>query len=493
MILSRIVRRFLPVFFVFLALLGPVHYFDQVRSANLASVSATLSNPRLSYYALLNSSNAVGASLVSIQSAAGAAPSTSTANLFEGESVLIGANNYTVASVSAETNFTTTTGLASGDADNNDVVIVNRRPAISVGFITATSMEDNWAFRVLIPAGTTDPDNAIPDANGWDYGSSTAADIDLTCPTGATFTLGRGIADVTIAGITYHSFTCTYTDAGVIAPGEDYTSNPIVIGDAADPLDSLINPAPNSTHINGFADTYPIIVQQLDDGGNIVDQTVAAVAVVDAVRITASVPPQISFRILGVASGANRCGVTTTSASSSTLVPLGELLIDAFKTSAQELVVSTNALNGYALTAVSANQLHRVGEACTGDADETDGGCIQDATGNSSNMTQLSPAKWTLTTAKGFAYSLQSNVLSGNATPAFQHSTNSGNCDGTTGGCWRQFADAEDTQAPVSVLSSTGVADNDSMYVCYRAVVSASQQAGTDYSTYVTYRATATF
>jgi hypothetical protein len=475
----------------FLVMLAPVHWYGGISSANLASVSVTMSNPRLSYSAILDANNVVSSNLVSINTTAGAAPSTSTANLFEGEAVTIGGGSYTVASVSALGNFTTTSGLGAGNADTADQVISNRRPAISVGFQTVTAMEQNWDFRVLIPSGTTDPDNSIPDIDGWDYGSSTATDVDVTCPTGNTYTITRGIADVTIAGVTYHSFTCNLDDATVIAAGANYTSNPIIIGDAADPLDSLINPAPNATHINGYSDSYPIIVQQLDASGVVMDQTVAAVAVVDAVRITASVPPQISFRILGVASGASRCGVTTTTATTSTLAPFGELLIDSFKNMAQELVVSTNAENGYAVTAVSQNQLHRVGEACAGDADLTDGGCIQDTVGNSSNITHTAPGLWTLTSAKGFGYSLQENVITGSA--VFEHSTNAGNCNGTSGGCWKQFADAEASEVPQTLFSSTTVADNDSVYVCYRGVIAPSQVAGTDYSTFVTYRATATF
>lgn len=478
--------------FAFLALVvGPVHWFDRVQSANLVDVTFTLSNPRLSYYAILNASNTVGTNIVNINTTAGAAPSTSSANLFEGESVLIGTGTYTVASVSANASFTVETPLLAGDADTADVVIATRRPQISVGFTPVTSMQQNWDFRVLIPAGTTDPDDGVPDAYGWDYGSTTATNITVTCPTGNTYTVTRNI-NVNIGGINYHSFRCNLDDAAVVAPG---TPRTIVVGSAT-ATESLINPAPNSTHINGYADTYPIVIQQLDAADNVVDQTVSSVAVVDAVRVTASVPPQISFRILGVASGASRCGGTTTSASTSTLVPLGELLIDAFKMAAQELVVSTNASDGYALTTVAENQLHRVGESCVGDADLTDGGCIQDTVGDGTTaMTHNIYDKWVTTAAKGFGYSLEENSVSTTADAVFEHDTTGGSaeCDGTSGGCWRQFADAEAAETPVSILSSTSVADSDSLYICYRAVVSPSQQAGTDYSTYVTYRATATF
>lgn len=482
-------HRLLVLSVILFAILAPAH-LRQIRSANLTAVSATLSNPRLSYSAILDAGNVTGSNLVTINTTDGAAPSTSSANLFEGEAVTIGAGSYTVASVSAEGSFTVTPGLGASDDDAGDAVIALRRPAITLGFTTVTSMEEDWDFRVLVPAGTTDPDDSIPDDDGWDYGSTTPTDVDVTCPAGNTYTASQGIASVTIGGVTYHSFVCNLDDATVVAAGSTLS---MVVGDTADPLDSLINPAPNATHINGYGDSYPIIVQQLDAAGNVIDQTTAAVSVVDAVRITASVPPQISFRILGVASGQSRCGNTTSVPTSSTLVPLGELLIDAFKNAAQELVVSTNASGGYAVTGVSANQLHRVGEACTGDADETDGGCIVDTTGNNADINHTTTGLWTSTDAKGFGYSLQENVLSADASAVFEHTTSGGTCTGASGDCWKQFADAEDSQAPQTLFSSTSVADNDSVYVCYKAVVSPTQQAGTDYSTYVTYRATATF
>lgn len=507
----NVFQRYWPALLFVALFLGPIHWTARVRSANLTSVTVRLSTPRLSFYGELDATNTVGSSQIAIEDnpalVAAGVTSTSSANLFEGDTVLIGDSQYKVASVSATntftiTNLSSTPGinvLQATDADDADRVIATRSAALTVGFNTVSALADG-SFRVLIPAASSNYNDSIPDINGWDYGSTLDAAVTVACPTNVTgYTFGSATANagtVVLGGVTYHSFVCPYTGAG--GNGTDFTvaSNPLTIS-------SLINPSPKNTHTEGFADTYKVLVQHLDGSDLVVDQTTVDVAVIESVRVTASVPPQITFRILPVASGQNRCGDATDVATTPTLVPLGELLIDSFKLAAQELVVSTNAQNGYAVTAIADNQLHRVGQACAGDA--TTGGCIPDSTGDPTDMSHTLASKWVSTNSKGFAYSLHDNSLDiadngtggTNDSVPFTHSSPTGagrtNCDATSGGCWRQFADQEDGQAAQTIFSSTTVADSDSLYVCYKAVIAATQQAGTDYSTPVTYRATATF
>lgn len=494
----RFLRNLIVVLCFFSLFLVPVHFYSKVRSANLTSVKITLSTPRLSFSGLLDGTNTVGSSLVNIQTTAGAAASTTSANLFEGDTVLIGASQYQVASPSAGGSFSITglpstpaiNTLQTGDADLNDLVIASRSAVITANFTTVTSIA-NGKFRILIPAAATDNNDALPDQTGWDFGGGANSSVTVTCPddlnTGGDdydFVAGVATASALVRdGRTYHAFTCAYSGTGGNGTTFNTTNKQFIIND-------LINPAPAANHSEGYADTYRVVVEHQQGDDSIVDSTEAAVAVIESVRITATVAPQITFRILGVNSGTTVCNQPTSVTTSPILVPFGELFIDNFKYAAQQLVVSTNADNGYSVTAIEADQLRRLGITCTGDA--TTGSCIPDSKGDNTTMSHTTPDKWISPSAKGFAFSLENNTA---AAISFEHDTNSGSCDGTAGGCFRQFADEEDavTQLPQEIFSSSTVADNENAYVCYKAVISSTQEAGADYATAVTYRATASF
>lgn len=310
----------------------------------------------------------------------------------------------------------------------------------------------------------------------------------VSCPSqtaGYTFDLPViSPASVVIDGQTYHSFLCPYTGTGGVGTAFDGQSNdPIVIS-------NLINPAPDVGHTQGTADTYPVIVQHLDNSSNIVDQTTVKIGVIDAVKVTASVEPQITFQVFGVDSGQSRCGQTTSVATTPTVVPFGTLLINQFRYAAQSLVVSTNAANGYSVTAQANDQLGRNGASCIGDpgnADPIDSDCIPDST--AVGISHTTPVTWNSSADKGFGYSLH-NVSASGATPVFEHSTNAGACVGSE--CYRQFADAEGGEVAQPVFTSNAPADSHTVDVCYKAVISPLQAAGR-YENFITYTTTATF
>lgn len=463
---------------------------QRVKSANLSEVSITLSTPRLSFFGRLDANNTVGSSLVSINTTPGVAPSTTSAQLAEGDSVLIGdggtATVYTVASASATASrfsikSPSAAALGSGDTEAGDVVVSTQSATHTVRFTTASAIP-NGAFRILVPAsGTWVANDGLPDDDGFDFGNSAPT---VTCPTdlsGYDFVTGTATASaVTLSGNDYHAYECAYSGSG--GNGTDFDG---VTNDAIT-IDSIINPSPRSTHVEGYADTYKIIVQHLDSTYVEVDATTVSVGVIEAVRVTATVPPQITFAILGVASGTSACGVNTDVTTSATTVPFGEISISNFTDAAQGLTVSTNANNGYVVTAQANDQLGKDGQTCTGDA--ASGTCIPDSSGDTSTMTHTTPDEWNVSSNKGFAFSLHD--INTSTTEAFSYDSTAGGCDGTF--CARQFADSEDGQAPQTLFSSTTVADNENLYVCYRIVVSSTQEAG-NYENYVTYRATATF
>lgn len=467
-----------------------IGHLQGTKSANLSNVSVTLSNSRPSFRGGLAAGNVVGTSQVILNTSDGVWPSSSSAQLVIGDSLRIGEagslGTYTVTEIVDNSTLNVTPVLLAGDADLNDDVVASTSATLTVRLTTANAIA-NGAFRILVPADSSDAAAAdgIPDATGFDFGTSAPT---VTCPTSAPatylFSTSSATASaVTISGTKYHSYECRYYGTGAIGTAFDGTTY------SAFTISNVINPAPTVTgHTRGYADTYNIIVRQVDSTYDVADATTVNVGVVEAVRVTATVGPQITFRILGVDSGTAVCGFSTDVTTTATLVPFGSLNISTFVEAAQGLSVSTNAPNGYAVTTIENDQLGRNGGVCTGD--NTGVNCIPDSIGDGGAMSHTAPAKWSLGTVKGFAYSLHEVNATG-AVPAFSYNTNSGNCDGTNY-CFKQFADAENSQTVQSIFTSSTVADNDNVYVCYKTVISATQAAG-DYSNYLTYTATATF
>lgn len=477
-------KRIVAVFLVPALFLG-ASLITNVKSASLTTVSVTLSNPRLSFRGTLDGNNIAGTSQITINTSSGQ-PSLSTAQLQNGDGVAIGnadsLGSYTVSTVSPTGGFTISSTLAAGDADLDDEVISTQSASLTVRFTTATAI-NNGRFRILVPslANDTDAADGIPDSGRYDFGNSAPT---VTCPTDLTgydFVTGTATASaITIGSNEYHSYECAYSGTGGVGTQFDGTNEGAII------ISNIINPAPESGHVTGTADTQNILVQHLDDAMNVDDYTSVAVGVIEAVRISAYVPPTISFTIAGVNSGVSTCGITTDVTTSAAAVPFGEVSIGSFNEAAQTLTVTTNAVNGYAVTAIENDQLGLNGGTCAGD--NTGTSCIRDSAGDDSVMSHTAFDNWDSLTTKGFAYSIHNSDAN---TIPFEYNTTTGNCAGGTY-CARQFADAEDSQEPQMIFSSTTVADNENINVCYRVLPNVTTAAG-DYENYVTYTATATF
>ncbi len=470
-----------------LALFFGVAQFNQnLHSASLTTVSVTSSNPRLSFRGALTSGNTVGSSLVTINTTPGAYPSTSSAQLVEGDVVRIGEagslGSYTVASASSVSTFTTTTVLASGDTESGDDVISSASAALTVRFTTANAVA-NGRFRILIPALTDNGASAdgIPDGGFFDFGTAAPT---VTCPANATavydFVTGVATAStITINSVDYHSYECAYSGTGAVGTAFNGTTND------AFTISSVINPAPKTGHTTGTADSYNVIIQHSNSSFAVQDTTTAGIGVIEAVRVTATVPAQITFQILGLATGTSACGVTTDVTTTATGVPFGEVSISAFTDAAQGMTVTTNAVNGFAVTALENDQLGLNGAACTGDPTITGNtSCIADSRGDAGTMSDTVSNEWVTTSNKGFAYALQD--VNSSTTEAFAYNESSRAFSS------RQFADAENSGTAQTIFSATGPADNQNLYVCYRIIPGTTTAAG-NYENFVTYNATATF
>jgi hypothetical protein len=482
--LIKIDKRALSVLLVPIIFVG-FSFLNSAKSASLTSVSVTLSNPRLSFHGALDASNVVGTSQVTIDTGSGK-PSLSTAQLQNGDTVAIGNSDslgvYTISTTSPASEFTLGSVLLAGDADDDDDAISTQSATLTVRFTTATAI-NNGRFRILVPALASDLNSAdgIPDRDLYDFTNGTPT---VTCPTdisGYDFVAGTATASaITISSVDYHSFECAYSGTGGVGSPFDGTTNDYVT------IASLINPAPESGHTTGTADTQNIVVQHLDSSFNVDDSTAVAVGVIEAVKVSASVPASISFSIAGVASSTSTCGITTDVTTTAAAVPFGEVSISAFNEAAQTLTVTTNAVNGYSVTAIENDQLGINGDTCAGD--NTGTSCIRDSAGDDTLMSHTAFDNWDSTTNKGFAYSIHNSDAN---TVPFEYNTTTGNCTGGTY-CAKQFADSEDSQAAQSIFSSTTVADSQNINVCYRLIPDVITAAG-DYENYLTYTATATF
>lgn len=452
---------------------------SRLESANLLSVKDTLQNSRLSVNARVDATGTtVGSSGVKIKTVASAPANTvSTANLKAGDSLTIGTGTYTIIGIIDADEFTVSPVLASGDADDNDVVYLKSLPQHVVTFTTATAVANGF-FQVLLPADPTTPNDGAPDDQGFDFNTTVdvvAADVGIYNFVTGVATASGGTGCTSPAN--YHCFEVHYSGAGSV--GQAIT---ITIGNT-NGTNTPIAPAPGGSHTEATADTYTYIVKNFAADTNPssdtpVDKTTGKLAVIESVRVTATVDPTISFSIAGINTGTSACGATpdidtTTGTNAPLAVPFGTMILNNFKDAAHNLTVSTNAASGYVVTAAENDQLSKDGLGTT---------TIADTDCDGEDCTISSGTEWNTGTDNGFGYSLE-NIDA--ASISFEFDTG-----GTTFRA-KPFA-VLGTDSPVTLFSSSTVANAENAYICYRLGVGATQAAG-DYENQITYTATGTF
>jgi len=472
--------KLLGIYGLVVALLGTTLFLpSHLESANLASVKDTLQSSRLSVNARVDATGTtVGASNVKIKTVASAPANTiSTANLKAGDSLTIGTGTYTIVGIVDADEFTVSPVLAAGDADDNDVVYLKNRPQHVVTFTTATAVNEGF-FQVLLPADATTPNDGAPDDQGFDFNTS----VDVVAADVGAYDFVTGVA--TPAGGTgctspanYHCFEVHYGGAGSV--GQAIT---ITIGNT-DGSNTPIAPATGGSHTEATADTYTYLVKNFTSyadpsADSPVDKTTGKLAVIESVRVTATVDPTISFSIAGIDTGTSACGATpdidtTTGTNAPLAVPFGTMTLNTFKDAAHNLTVSTNAASGYVVTAAENDQLSKDGLGTT---------TIPDTDCDGEDCTISSGTEWNTSTDNGFGYSLE-NVDA--ASISFEYNT------GGTSFRAKPFA-VLGTDTPETLFSSSTVANAENAYICYRLGVGATQAAG-DYENQITYTATETF
>jgi hypothetical protein len=448
----------------------------KLESANLSTVSDTISNNRLSFRGQVSGAHAAGAAAITLQTTAGsmgtANTSSGSASLMGNESLQVGVNNAPVLlkTIESDSRIVLATGITNAVDDGNPVF--STASAIHTVTFTPLATVANGAFRVLIPATSTGANDGIPDKNGFDF---TAVAPTVACTGGSNMTFVAGTATASALSVgsqAFHSFECRYSGTG--DGGGSPAAVTMTIGTAGG--SKLINPSPaSSSRYPGQADTYTFRVRQtngISQTYTVVDESLGTIGVIEAVKVTATVAPILTFTITGIdADSGSYCGVTRDSASPDSTVnevPFGTVSTTAFTDAAQLLTVSTNASGGYSVTASESAALTALNVTGTP--------TIPDTTCQVTPCTVSTPQTWTVpATYKGFGYGLQD--VAGDAVLA--------GIEYTVG--WRPFG-----LTAQQIMTDTTTVDADQAYVCYRVVVSGSQQAG-DYENYIVYIATATF
>ncbi len=206
-------------------------------------------------------------------------------------------------------------------------------------------------------------------------------------------------------------------------------------------------------------------------GGTMLDSGEVRVAIIDTVTVSASVETVFDFTVAGVDAGqtVNTSPTTTIATTSPAALPFGTLTADTSVTLAHDMTVTTNAANGFAVTVEQ-----------SGDLQSSTGATIDSFIDGAYTDT---PSEWT----------------SPSATIG----------DDTTYGHWGLTSDDPDfsgtadrwvaaSTTPVTIFENAGPADGTqtgtgTVRIGYQVQTSNLQEAGTDYSTTLTYIATPTF
>ena len=325
---------------------------------------------------------------------------------------------------------------------------------------SAPSQPANHTIDFITPNGMVSGETLVLSfESGIDLSALAGAnDVDVAFNGAATTTAGTAAAGtfgLTLATPTAQDITLTSPTDGVASS----TRLTILIGtNAASGDNQIVNPSATSS--------YSVTV-----GGTMQDSGEMRIAIIDVVTVSASVNTRSDFTVAGVASGStvNSSPTTTVANSDVNDLPFGVLSPYTSVTLAHDLSVVTNASNGFNVTVEQS-------------------GDLQSSTGSNIN---------------GFIDCSYTNTPTAWTSPAATIGVD------TTYGHWGLTSDDPDfsgtadrwvaaSTTPRTIFSNTTVADGTqtgtgTTRIGYQVQISSLQEAGTDYSTELTYIATPTF
>lgn len=203
------------------------------------------------------------------------------------------------------------------------------------------------------------------------------------------------------------------------------------------------------------------------DETNVISKTIVSYTVTTGVQVSARVDPTFTFKVNGVNPSTVNNAITTSVTSTFSTLPFGSLTAGTPKYAAHQLVVSTNTVSGYSITAKMATQM--TGTYSANNIDPFAG----------SGVTWTTPIGWTEPT--GTAANTNTGWIGANTTDS----------DGTLSGYGAQlFGPINNTENIVSYSASSAL--NDSVYVTYAIEANVYQPADT-YTGSLTYNGLPTY
>lgn len=447
---------------------------NSIPSKNVRDI---LSSSQFSYYGGVGIGTSADDSILNIDNGT-SFPSQTTNNLFVGDTISVGIggsqSTYIVKDIGGTDTIFLNVGISANAIRPGGSIIATRSAVHTVSFEPQVNAAGGvWQVLLKSTSGiaTEKSSDGIPDQRGFDLGTLTASAV--TCPWGATASVGTTTAATLGSNISYyHVITCSL-GVGITNPVGTGETGTIIIG-VGNSL--MINPSPtHSVGFEGTANIFSFVLRHRNSSNVIVEQTPAKLAVVESVRITATVDPTLTFIIdnIGVTDPtSNACGVGSTlnyTAINTTgdKVVFGSLELNAHNQLAQRLSCVTNAASGYVITAYSGGKMKNINSGTT----------LPDTACNGSGCTPGLATPWVgvNTSNSEFGYTM----------------TSLGASIPFTSGDFKPFGIGYTNAQPVMINPDTPLA-MESAYTCYRITIINVQEAG-DYEAKIVYTATATF
>ncbi len=347
---------YLLIFF----LLSGIFFVQNASAASLTNVADTITTSRPSAAAPLTADQAATAGSVQIFDNGSVFLASDSATLFPdpnggGETL----NTVNIASMSATGVPSATnrmlyfTNTATNVHHKGDAIVVPITALHTIRFTTISSIPASGHIVITFPGSAQN--TASASATTFSFNNLTSTQVQFNNVTCGSVSISSPTIDCTVnasgvaGGVTVTVLVgCTTQSAGACT--------------AQAPR--LINPT--KTAASGTADIWKVAITTQDSSAVTLDSAKASIGTIESVQVQAQVDPTLTFTIAAV-SGAintgNTTGCTNTEAvnsgiaSTTTNINLGLLSTATINIAAQLITISTNASNGYALTATSSGHL----------------------------------------------------------------------------------------------------------------------------------------